>query len=410
MTVASSPPLSALADWRRWPERLGRVTNSHSYVPQIDGLRFLAIMQVVAYHAALRAQRSADRAAMPWDGWFAFLPNGVAGVELFFFISGYIIAYPFMTGHAPRLRSFYMRRVTRLEPPYILTVTLCCAAFVAAGGNVGPSPALRHIAEATPLWQSFAASLVYLHGLIFAASPRFNPPLWTLEIEIQFYILAPAIILAYLSLRTPTVRACVGVTAIMAALVLQAVLDPIASWHYSLLAHLFPFLLGIAVCDWASHTRPFERPPTAWADITLAIGLALFFASSTLFYVNFDTDGRALVLAVRASGILMLYLGAARGNIGRRLFGNRWIALVGGACYSIYLLHVPLLQVVTSILLKPFDLTGQPLLALVAVYVIVVPIVIASCMAFYAAVERPCMNRDWPRRLWSRVAGRSAGA
>lgn len=410
MTIAIGSTLSPMADWRRWPERFGRVTNSHSYVPQIDGLRFLAIAQVVAYHAVLRAQRSADPAAMPWDGWFAFLPNGVAGVELFFFISGYIIAYPFVTGRAPRLRTFYMRRVTRLELPYILTVILCCVAFVGVGGNVGPSPALRHINEATPLWQSFGASIVYLHGLIFAASPRFNPPLWALEIEIQFYILGPAIILAYLSLRTPAVRACVGVTAILAALVFQAVLVPIVGWHYSLAAYLFPFLLGIAASDWAAHTRPFERPPAAWADVALAVGLALFFASFTLFYVKFETDGRTLVLAARAAGILMIYLAAARGNIGRRLGGNRWIALVGGACYSICLLHVPLLQIATRILLKPFDLAGQPGLALVAVYVVVLPIVMTACMALYIAVERPCMNGDRPRRLWSRVAGRGTGA
>lgn len=352
MTVARKSHLSTLADWRRWPEKFGRVTSSHSYVPQIDGLRFLAIAQVVIYHAALRAQRSADPAAMPWDGWFAFLPNGVAGVELFFFLSGYIIAYPFVTGRPPSLPTFYMRRVTRLEPPYILTVILCYAAFVAVDGEVGPSPALRHIDEVTPLWQSFAASLVYLHGLIFATSPRFNPPLWTLEIEIQFYLLAPAIILTYLAIRSVVFRTCIGCTAILTSLLAQALLDPIASWHYSLAAHLFPFLMGIVVSDWAGRTRPFECPPTVWADIALAVGLTIFIASSTLFYVNFETGGRTLVLLARATGILMLYLGAARGRIGRKLFGNRWIALVGGACYSIYLLHVPLLQGASRIILR----------------------------------------------------------
>lgn len=391
-------------DWRRWPERFGRVTNSHSYVPQIDGLRFVAIAQVALYHAALRGQRAADAAALPDQGWFAWLPNGIAGVELFFFISGYIIAYPFLTGRPPLLRTFYLRRVTRLEPPYILTVLLCFAAFVSVGGIVGPSPALRHVDDATPVWASLLASLFYLHGTIFAASPRFDPPLWTLEIEIQFYLSAPFIIAGYTLVHGAITRALLAGGAIAATLMLQAVLDPVARWHYSLAAHLFPFLLGIAVSDWAARRRPFEAPAARWGDAALAGGLLLFFAGSTLFYYPLGVIGRATVLATRGIAIVLIYLGAARGTVGRRWLGNRWIALVGGACYSVYLLHVPLLQIASRVMLGAFDLSGRAGLAVVLVYLFLLPVVLVGCMVFYVAVERPCMSGDWPRRLVAQVA------
>ncbi|WP_294191573.1 acyltransferase [uncultured Sphingomonas sp.] len=402
MTVEASL-IQRLRDWRRWPDTFGRVTNSHNYVPQIDGLRFLAIAQVMLYHAALRGQRAADPAAMPDEGWFAWLPNGIAGVELFFFISGYIIAYPFLTGRPPRLRAFYLRRITRLEPPYILTVLICFAAFASAGGNIGPSPALRHTDATTPLWESLLASLFYLHGTIFAASPRVNPPLWTLEIEIQFYLLAPFIIGAYTVVRRAGTRAVIAAGAILVTLVLQALLDPFARTHYSLVAHLFPFLLGIAVSDWAARRRPFEAPAAAWADFALAIGLLLFVAGSMLFYLRLGFAGRTSVLLVRGAAIVLIYLGAALGIRGRRWLGNRWIALVGGACYSIYLLHVPLLQIASRVMLGPFDWSGWPALAVAAVYLFVLPVVVIGCLLFYVAVERPCMNGDWPRALARRL-------
>ncbi|SEK92283.1 Peptidoglycan/LPS O-acetylase OafA/YrhL, contains acyltransferase and SGNH-hydrolase domains [Sphingomonas palmae] len=402
MTVDASLA-QRLRDWRRWPETFGRVTNTHHYVPQIDGLRFLAIAQVVLYHAALRGQRAADPAAMPDGGWFAWLPNGIAGVELFFFISGYIIAYLFLTGRPPRLRAFYLRRVSRLEPPYILTVLICFAAFASVGGNVGPSPALRHADATTPLWKNLLASLFYLHGTMFAASPRVNPPLWTLEIEIQFYLLAPFIIGAYTVVRRTGARAVIATGAVLATLVLQALLDPFARTHYSLAAHLFPFLLGIAVSDWAARRRPFAAPAAAWADAALAIGLLLFVAGSMLFYVRLGSIGRASVLLCRGAAIVLIYLGAARGIRGRRWLGNRWIALVGGACYSIYLLHVPLLQIASRVMLGPIDWSGRPALAVAAVYLFVLPVVVIGCMLFYVTVERPCMNRDWPRALARRL-------
>src|SRR5215470_3611838 len=92
------------------PRRLGRVTSRGDYVPQIDGLRFLAILPVLFYHAGLRGARISPDPTVNEALMSAWLPMGGLGVSLFFFISGYIIAYPFLSGRAPRLADFYKRR------------------------------------------------------------------------------------------------------------------------------------------------------------------------------------------------------------------------------------------------------------------------------------------------------------
>lgn len=405
--------MATLRGWRSWPESFGRITTTHSYVAQIDGLRFLAVMQVLLYHAALRGQRAADPAAHPADGWFGWWPNGIAGVELFFFISGYIIAIPFLSGKATDLRAFYLRRITRLEPPYILTVLLCFAAFAVMSGAVGPAPAaMQHGGgEPTPIWANLAASLLYLHGTFFQASPRFNPPLWTLEIEIQFYLIAPFLIAALLKVRRFRHRMILAAGSIMLAIAVQAAFEPHARWHYSLITHLYPFLLGIAASDWALRNRPFEREPGHAGDVALAVGLALLLAGSMLYYAGLDRIQTMALLAVRVVAIVLIYLGAAQGRLGRRVLGNRWIAWIGGACYSIYLLHVPLLQIGARVLLAPFDLTGQPALAVALVMALIVPLVLVGSIAFYIAIERPCMASEWPRRLihqWANGRGTAA--
>lgn len=87
-------------------EYLRRPTSSSSYAPQIDGLRFLALLPVLLWHAGLRGERFYDAklgyAGAATDKISYWMPHGHIGVFIFFFISGYIIAYPFLSGAARR--------------------------------------------------------------------------------------------------------------------------------------------------------------------------------------------------------------------------------------------------------------------------------------------------------------------
>jgi hypothetical protein len=118
--------------------KLSRVTSSGDLIPEIDGLRFIAISTVVFHHLLSMylsgSGRSPEvRTPAEWfaasdQSWLVILAYcGHFGVNLFFVISGFILALPFAKRAfsdlpAPDLKGYYLRRVTRIEPPYLLSL------------------------------------------------------------------------------------------------------------------------------------------------------------------------------------------------------------------------------------------------------------------------------------------------
>jgi peptidoglycan/LPS O-acetylase OafA/YrhL len=84
--------------------------------------------------------------------------------------------------------------------------------------------------------------------------------------------------------------------------------------------------------------------------------------------------------------------------MGRVILGSPWITLIGGACYSIYLMHLPVMQAgaeVIRYIARPHSLALASLLS----WAILIPLSIVVGMVFYACIERPCMRPNWPREL-----------
>jgi peptidoglycan/LPS O-acetylase OafA/YrhL len=385
-----------------FPRKFGRITQSDTYVPQIDGLRFLAIIEVVCFHALFRGARFAVDPTLVHQGALAYIPNGFAGVELFFFISGYIIAFPFLSGSAPRLRAFYGRRVTRLEPPYLLVLLICFLAVSLAGGNVGFAPALTK--SDVPNGASFLASCFYLHDLLFQAPPRLNPPLWSLELEIQFYLLAPFFTMLYRAVGPLHRRVMVGILAGVFFMVVQVIGTRMVPYlHFTIFSRLYPFIIGIVLCDLAIAKNPFKQEPNSHFDIVFVAGLLLFLISASLWvpWVERIPLGFANE-SMRAVSIVLMYYGCARGPVARRIIGAPWIALIGGACYSIYLVHVPIMQTLGNLIFRSahvHSLAATFALALITL----VPAGLVAGMVYYLLIERPCMRKDWPQRLLARM-------
>src|SRR5262245_54832054 len=146
-----------------------RETSSGRFIPEMDGLRFVAIGFVILFHlnAYFTAKSVVNFSPPPQLDWLSQIARlGFRGVELFFVISGFILALPFagqrmQGGPRIRLSSYYLRRLTRLEPPYFSTLLIF---FLLAVGIQGK--------EVADLYTHLGASFLYLHNIIYGtASP-----------------------------------------------------------------------------------------------------------------------------------------------------------------------------------------------------------------------------------------------
>ena len=153
-----------------------RVTTSGEIIPEIDGLRFLAIAGVFVHHIVrfLTGTTEVPLAvplAMDTPGRIA--DQGVYGVQLFFIISGFILVLPFAAhylngGARISLGKYYLRRITRLEPPYLAIMLMCFGLRVWAW-NESPTELFPHL----------LASMTYLHTWIYGSFSEINPVAWS---------------------------------------------------------------------------------------------------------------------------------------------------------------------------------------------------------------------------------------
>ncbi len=173
---------------------LARVTRSTRYMATIDGMRFVAILSVVVYHIASLLPREATGG----EGIRQFLGYGNIGVQFFFAISGFILAVPMLEerlfgGKRVSPGRYYLRRLTRIEPPYLI----CMILLVLLGLTTHPGPEEgRHL----------LASLFYVHGLCYDSFSTINFVAWSLEVEIQFYLLMPLIAWLFFRGERPWIR------------------------------------------------------------------------------------------------------------------------------------------------------------------------------------------------------------
>ena len=235
---------SSIASWTL--AHVSRETSSGRFIPEMDGLRFAAIGMVILFHLSgyLTAKSPVYRASPPSSDWLAQAALvGFHGVELFFVISGFILGLPFaahyMKGAAPvNLRKYYLRRLTRLEPPYIVALLVLFVLAIALQSRPSAS-----------FYPHLGASLFYLHSLIYGT---FSPAMgvaWSLEIEVQFYLLVPLLTLLF-AIKNRTLRRSSIATLILLALSAQALFlhhSPRAS--LSILAYVQFFLVGFLLAD-----------------------------------------------------------------------------------------------------------------------------------------------------------------
>ena len=361
---------------------LKRITSGGRFIPQIDGLRFIAIMSVIVIHihALLGQGHGVPKTVelVPYTETMHMLSK--RGVYLFFVISGFILGTPFAQMYINRsgtvnLKSYFKRRLTRLEPPYILCMIICTFVLVSRGTLI--------FREALP---HLLAGLGYAHAIFYDGQNNpINGVTWSLEVEIQFYILVPLLTLLY-RIQGRGVRRTVLITSILTS-----------SWCS---LHLLYFPIRIV------YAAPFFLAGLLIADIHSEFGELWKGANS------YAWDGVALlgwpfvwIPAEPAAHLalpllfIVLVIAAFRGRLVSRLLSLPFVTSIGGMCYSIYLFHF---YIISACEHRTESLTlgiHSYILYFILQSAIVLPVVLVICGLFFVLIERPCMNPRWPQQL-----------
>lgn len=299
-----------------------------SFRPDVQGLRAIAVVLVVLYHARLPA-----------------LTGGFVGVDVFFVISGFLI-----TGHLCQslvrrdfaFGTFYARRVRRILP-----ASLCVlAASLLVAWLVVPPLALARVSRDAAWTALYIPNLLFAReGTDYLASP--DPSLfqhyWSLGIEEQFYLLWPFIIWAVYRMSRNSLRVVTWTIAliVLASFAASILLTPINQpWAFFLLpTRAWELGVGalIALILMRRPLRVVRRVRVAIAGVALAAlaACALLFSSTTPFPSYWAA---VPVLATAA----IIVAGPYDGLLGK-LLQNRVALWIGAVSYSVYLVHWPLL-------------------------------------------------------------------
>lgn len=321
---------------------------SARHIPALDGVRGIAVLIVMVLHFAVMAPASGLESAI-----LAAVGIGWAGVDLFFVLSGFLITGILIDARDGEgyFRNFYMRRALRIFPLYYLFLAIIFWVLPLLTG-----------AERDPLGPQLWM-LSYLGNFLFSfggweAVPGHTTHLWSLAIEEQFYLIWPFVV--FHSSRKALVRVCLG--AISAAwffrLGMHLVVDTGIPGYALLPARMDALALGgllsIAVRTegWAEKLGPLLRPG-------VLIGGGLLLANALLGVVLNPQEGpfnplqlHTQLLGYPAVDLLSVCLVAYAVLPGRGgaspLLTNPSLQRLGKYSYALYLLHIPLRNLVVN--------------------------------------------------------------
>ena len=367
---------------------LTRETSGQKLIPQIDGLRFIAIAAVVAYHInGFVFQRTSfyESAAIESDPICRFFAEGHTGVQLFFVISGFILGLPFAKhyiddGKRVALSHYFTRRIVRLEPPYIIAMTLTLVALVATKG--------MQLFELLP---HYFASLLYIHYFVYGTGSTLIGAAWSLEIEVQFYMMAPLLAQVFSISSVSTRRAALILGIVVCGLFQYGVEYPAHSpMHgWTILSSLHWFFAGFLLADLyvVGELSP-STCPVLW-DV---VGSAAWAAIWCVVYFRFHIHVLLPFL------ILLAYAVAFKGRLYKSALSTSWVYIIGGMCYTIYLYHSMIKAIVggrTTVVQLGVSPGSE---SIVQCLLISLPIVIV-CSVLFVVAEKPFMSRKMFQRI-----------
>ncbi len=339
------------------------------YRADIDGLRAVAILSVVAFHAGIRA-----------------LHGGFVGVDIFFVISGYLIGgivYKEAKANAFSFAKFYQRRAKRILPAFFAVLLSC---YVAAMLLLSPAE-LRAFA-ATALSAIFSTSNIqlWLSTGYFTSGAELNPLLmtWSLAVEEQFYVLFPIAMLAVVRRKSERVAVAIAICSILSfALSIWGVAHHPTMAFFLLPTRAWELGLGTLLAVRAGQQNDSSAAGSRLVAQCLGCLGAALLVCAVLVCRSTQFPGLAALLPVTGT----LFLIEARGSLANHLLSIRPMVFVGRISYSWYLWHWPMLSFARIVSDRPLSQRATVSIALISFSVAV---------ASFYIVEQPFRNSRSP--------------
>lgn len=383
-------------------DRLQRVTSSGKLIPEIDGLRFVAIFSVFVYHVNGIINTKDPEAYKQTSGlngfWKSYITHGNLGVQLFFVISGFILALPFarhyLTGSKrPALKAYFMRRVTRLEPPYMLVMIMlfCYIVFI------------QHKYTFSALFPDLLQSLTYTFNFFHPrlVLPTVNPVAWSLEIEVQFYLLAPLLAALFFKSANATTRRTKIILGGLSFIVLQSLYEPPIRSLYDQMQY---FLLGFLLADIYLYPLKvrIDASLAKWLGGFVLFALWLYEPTGVLSWQSTLSWNLALICMIFVFYYLTLFT-----PFWNTVFSKRIFVTIGGMCYTIYLIHSAIISIVLNLVMKHRYSNWYAVNWLIlACTVTIATLLVSAC--FFLLVEKPFMEKTWYKRFLPQKKGPAA--
>jgi peptidoglycan/LPS O-acetylase OafA/YrhL len=322
-------------------------TTSLVYRPDIDGLRAIAVLSVLMFHA-----------------FPTVLPGGFVGVDIFFVISGFLIT-GILTSEMQAGRfsilTFYERRIRRIFPALGIVMLFTFA----AGWAILYTDELQQLGKDIAAGAAFVANLaLWSETGYFDRAAETKPllHLWSLGVEEQFYIVWPLI------LTLAHRRRALFVAAVSMIFVASFAANVVLVGHHPGAAFFSPFtrfwelMVGSALALGARHpllaSRTFRNASSLSGSVLCAIAL---------LRINGQTDYPGWAALLPTAGAALLLAGNFSGAVNRVVLSNPLMVWIGKISYPLYLWHWPLLSFSAILLGQTPNATARGVLLLVSV-------------------------------------------
>jgi peptidoglycan/LPS O-acetylase OafA/YrhL len=362
-----------------------RVTNNQLYFAELDGIRFLGLIMVIFCHThGFFTKKFPYKFADDphnYDFVNQLILNGHIALPMFFMLSGFILCVPFAHqyingGKKIGVKEYFIRRFIRLEPPYIAILVILFMVEL-----------VTHMHTLSFLFPSFVASLFYVHNIALHHTPYITVVAWSLEVEIQYYIMAP--ILFKVLILPKVTRRLIIIAATIAVIFIQCntIVYTVSIYQYAQY-----FMMGILMADFYVTDFAGKTFQQLWV---IPVSIACWVGISYLPKYTVDKNYADIYASLTLPLIIAFFLYSIMKNDRiKKVFCWKFVPTVGAMCYSIYLLHYPIISFLGKYLMR-IKITDYYLpnlfFQLVVTFVAIIPV----CAVFYYYLEKPFMSRKW---------------